>query len=196
MKYQFQTLIPFFDELTDGQIIVRPFKIEDAPALYQGIIEDRSHLRPWLPFADQYQQVEEAQDFILRSQSQWLTRDNGNAGVFLKESGEFLGGIGFHIRNLHIRYFEVGYWLRISMTGKGYMTSAVRLVSRFLFEQLEANRVEIRCDARHTRSAGIARRLGFIQEASLRNVEKASDGTLRTMLIFALIPTDPARELL
>ncbi|TMD65260.1 MAG: GNAT family N-acetyltransferase, partial [Chloroflexi bacterium] len=87
-------------------------------------------------------------------------------------------------------YFEIGYWLRVSAPGHGYMTEAVQLLTNYAFSSLAANRVEIRCDERNVRSAAIPRRLGFIQEARMRNHEAAPDGTLRTTLVFALIPSD------
>ncbi len=71
------------------------------------------------------------------------------------------------------------------------MIEAARLVTDFLFEQLNAQRVEIRCDALNTRSAAVAQRLGFVQEARLRSARRAADGSIRDTLIFSLIPTDP-----
>ena len=71
------------------------------------------------------------------------------------------------------------------------MAEAVRLLADFAFNELHANRVMIRCDARNARSAGVAERLGFVREACLRNEARANDGSLRDTLIFALTPSDP-----
>jgi RimJ/RimL family protein N-acetyltransferase len=49
----------------------------------------------------------------------------------------------------------------------------------------------IRCDARNTRSAAVAERLGFVREAHLRNEARSTDGELRDTLVFSLIPSDP-----
>jgi RimJ/RimL family protein N-acetyltransferase len=37
----------------------------------------------------------------------------------------------------------------------------------------------------------VAERLGFVREARLRNEARATDGSLRDTLIFALTPDDP-----
>jgi RimJ/RimL family protein N-acetyltransferase len=108
-----------------------------------------------------------------------------------RDSEHFLGGIGFHPRNWEARAFEIGYWLRTTAAGHGYMTEAVRLLTNELFTAMGANRVEIHCDIRNARSAAVPQRLGFIQEARLRNVGRATDGTLRSTFIFALTPDDP-----
>ena len=42
---------------------------------------------------------------------------------------------------------EIGYWLRKSRWGSGYMIEATNAVSDFAMNMLKANRVEIRCDA-------------------------------------------------
>jgi len=54
------------------------------------------------------------------------------------------------------------------------------------FRDLGADRVEIWCDARHERSAAVARRLGFLLDGTLPNHVRATDGTLATGLCFGL----------
>jgi RimJ/RimL family protein N-acetyltransferase len=81
--------------------------------------------------------------------------------------------------------FEIGYWVRRCFVGQGYITEAVRGVTRFAFETLGARRVEIRCDARNERSRRVAERSGFELEATLRNHAVAVDGELRDTLIYA-----------
>jgi RimJ/RimL family protein N-acetyltransferase len=189
-KPRFQTLIPLFDELQGERVIVRPYHQEDAQALYEAVAESRDHIRPWLPFADEHQSVEESLDWIIHQEANWLLRESLPLSVWERASGRFLGGTGIHIHSWETRYFEIGYWLRASATGHGYMTEAARLMTDYLFNELGATRVEIRCDERNTPSAAIARRLGYVQEGRLRNHLPAPDGTLRTTLVFSLIPED------
>jgi RimJ/RimL family protein N-acetyltransferase len=70
------------------------------------------------------------------------------------------------------------------------MTEAVRLLTDFAFDHLAANRVMIRCDARNTRSAAVAQRLGFILEGRMRCDNVAPDGQLRDTLVFSLVRDD------
>ena len=189
-KPRFQTLIPLFDGLRGERVIVRPYHQEDAQALYEAVAESRDHIRPWMPFADEHQSVEESLDWIIHQEANWLLRKNLPLSVRERAGGRFLGGTGVHIHSWETRYFEIGYWLRASATGHGYMTEAARLVTDYLFNELGAARVEIRCDERNAPSAAIARRLGYVQEGRLRNHLPAPDGTLRTTLVFSLIPQD------
>ncbi len=194
-KPQYPTLILLPDELRGPRILLRAYRAEDAQALYEAVAESREHIRPYLPFADAHQSVEESLDWINHQAARWLLREDMNMGIWritdAAKPARFLGGIGMHPHDWQIGYFEIGYWLRASEIGHGYMTEAVRLLTDYIFAIHDANRVEIRCDARNISSAGVAKRLGFVQEAVVRNRELAPDGTLRTMLYFSRIPTDP-----
>lgn len=187
----YRTLIPIAEELRGERILVRPYRADDAPALWQAIDESRDHVRPWLPFADLHQTVDETRDWIIQGMAAWLLREELHQSIWELDSARFLGGIGLHPRGWDIGYFEIGYWLRQSAEGHGYISEAVRLVTDYAFDALHANRVEIRCDARNRRSPAVAEHLGFVREAHLRNHARAVDGTLRSTFVFALTPSDP-----
>ena len=187
-----RTLIPLFEELRSPRVVVRPYRLDDADVLFAAVEESRQHIWPWLPWGEQHLTVDDSRDFILRSQAKWLLREEDlNLGVFEAASGHYLGGSGLHARKWEIPAFEIGYWLRASAEGHGYIAEAVRLLTDFAFESLGAQRVWIRCDARNTRSAAVAERLGFVREAHLRNDGRSADGTVRSTFVFSLIPSDP-----
>ena len=192
MKQQpYRTLVPLFEELRGPRVVVRPYRPEDAQALFEAVAESRDHIRPWLPFADAHQSIEETLDWINRQRAAWILRENMTLSIWDAQDGSrFLGGTGLHVRDWTIRYFEIGYWLRKSAEGKGYMAEAVQLLVDFALNTLGANRLEIQCDERNERSAAVARRLGFVQEGLMRNDSPGPDGDLRNTLIFSLIPSD------
>src|SRR5690349_14324855 len=192
-QYRHRTLIPLFEELRGPQVIVRPYRLEDADELFAAVEESRQHLWPWLPWVVQHQTVEDTRDFILRTQAKWLLREEDlTVGIFEASSGRYLGGSGLHVRGWDVPAFEIGYWIRASAEGHGYVAETVKLLTDFAFASLGAQRVMIRCDARNTRSAAVAERLGFVREAHLRNeVRTHTDSALRDTLVFSLIPSDP-----
>jgi RimJ/RimL family protein N-acetyltransferase len=187
----YRTLIPLFDELRGARVLVRPYQEDDTEALRAAIEESREHIRPWLPWVDSHQSVDETRDWIAHCMAHWLLREDLPLSIWEIGTGRYLGGTGLHPRNWDIGYFEIGYWLRRSAEGNGYMQEAVRLLTDYAFTSLHAQRIEIRCDARNRRSAAVAERLGFVREAHLRHHLRAPDGSLRDTLIFALIPSDP-----
>ena len=187
----YRTLIPIFTELRGPRVLVRPYRESDAEDVNEAIDESRDHIRPWLPFADQHQTIDETRDWIVHTMASWLLRDSLECSLWDTSTHRYLGGLGLHPRNWELGYFEIGYWLRASAQGHGYVSEAVRLTGDYAFTSLGARRLEIRCDARNRRSAGVAERLGFTREATLRNDMRAPDGSLRTTLVYGLLDADP-----
>ncbi|MNY68091.1 putative ribosomal N-acetyltransferase YdaF [compost metagenome] len=81
----------------------------------------------------------------------------------------------------------MGYWVRSSYSRKGYITEAVHAITNYAIQELQANRIEIRCDTRNTPSARVAERSGFTLEGILRGDKCDVDGKLRDTMIFAKV---------
>ncbi len=183
--------LPF--EWISPRLVLRRWRDEDAQPLYDAIIESREHIRPWMSWADTYRSVDDATEFVRRQSGHWSLHDHVGTGIFTCEGGLLLGSVGVHLRNLDIPFFEIGYWLRQSAEGHGYMSEAVRTITRFLFDAMGAERVMIRCDARNVRSKNVAERLGFPFEGTMRHDTLDPTGVIRDTLVYAMIPEDFAR---
>lgn len=184
------TLIVLPAELRGPRIVVRPYQADDAEAVFTAIDESRDHLRPWMPWVDHHGTVDDTRDYCIRSAAKWMLRSDLPLGIFTIEDGRYLGGTGLHGVDWALRSFEIGYWLRVSAEGHGFMTEAVNLLTSFALVELRANRVEIFCDATNTRSRAVAERCGFVQEGRLRNARLDNDGHPGDTLVFSAIPGD------
>ena len=187
------TLIPLPDELRSERVVLRPLRPEDAKAVYEAIDEARDHLRPWMDWVDNHRSVEDTLDYCLRSAAKWLLRSDLGLGIFDAASGGYLGGTGMHEPEWELRAFEIGYWIRPTAEGRGFVGDAVGLLATLAFEWLAAQRLEIRCDATNERSRRVAERAGFVLECRLRNEARAPNGQARDTLVFSLVPDDYAR---
>jgi len=56
---------------------------------------------------------------------------------------------------------EIGYWIRVDETGRGYASEAARAAFELASGLPHVSRLTIRCDERNVPSAAIPRRLGF-----------------------------------
>lgn len=186
-------LLDFPAELAGERIVVRPLTDSDAEAMHGAIQESAEHIGAWLPWPERHRTVDDTLEYIRHMQAELARRDQFGMGIFHPDTGELLGGIGLHPRNWSVPDFELGYWIRQPHEGKGYVTDAVKLITRYAFGRLGANRVFIRCDTRNTRSCAIPRRLGFVHEGTLRNSVRDTAGGLADMEIWAMTPEDFTR---
>lgn len=181
-------LVELPSELVGERVLVRPYRPGDGAALWEAVEESREHILPWLPWGDTHKTPADSEAFVRRTHAKWLLREDLGLAVWDRRDVRYLGGSGLHRMEWDVPSFEIGYWLRKSAEGHGYMTEAVRLITRMAFETLGANRVFIRCaDANH-RSAAIPPRLGYVHEGTMRNSKRNTRGELYDMHVFAMTP--------
>ncbi|GGD53945.1 GNAT family N-acetyltransferase [Paenibacillus nasutitermitis] len=177
----------FPEQFESDRLLIRAPLWNDGILVNEAVKESIEELRPWMPWADKIPSEEESEINIRQSRLQFLERTDLRLLIFLKQTGDLVSSSGLHRINWVARKFEIGYWIRTSLSGKGYMTEAVDAITTFAIDELQANRIEIRCDSRNFRSERIAQRLGFILEGILRNNDYAVDGSLRSTKIFSKV---------
>jgi RimJ/RimL family protein N-acetyltransferase len=178
------------NQLVGARVMVRPFQPGDLDAFRGAVEESREHLLPWMPWAQGHRDPRETLHFFARTRADWIGRRHFDGGVFARDTGRLLGSVGLYARDWRVPAFEIGYWLRWTATGRGYMREAAALMTQLAFETLGANRVFICCDARNDRSRRVPDSLGFVFEGRLRHTGVAQDGSLKDHLYFALIPDE------
>ncbi len=185
-------LLDFPDSFETERLTIRSPMPGDGAELQAAVAESIDDLRPWMPWADHVPTVEEDEELVRRGRARFITREDLWLMLFLKGTHTIVGGSGLHRIDWKSGCFEVGYWVRRSFAGQGFITEAVRGVTRFAFEELGARRLEIRCDARNERSRAVARRAGYDLEATLRKHVVAVDGELRDTLVFVRLESPEA----
>ncbi|MDQ0256869.1 RimJ/RimL family protein N-acetyltransferase [Evansella vedderi] len=181
-------LLDFPHEFYSERLLIRLPQPGDGKLVHSAITESMKELKPWLPFAQKEQTVEEVEANIRDAHIKFLKREDLRFHIFHKETGEVIGCSGLHRIDWDVPKFEIGYWVNSRFSGRGYITEAVRRISDFAFDDLKARRVEIRCDATNTRSRAVAERLGYQLDAILKNEDVSVDGKeLRDTCIFSKV---------
>jgi RimJ/RimL family protein N-acetyltransferase len=173
------------DQFETERLLIRMPQAGDGKVINDAIRESLDDLRPWMPWARVVPSVAESETFAREAALRFRNREDLALHLFRKSDGLYLGGSGLHNIAWDVPRFEIGYWIRTSAVGQGYVTEAVNGIADMAFSKLDAVRLEIRCDARNQRSAAVALRAGFELEARLNNESRAPDGALRDTLIFA-----------
>jgi ribosomal-protein-alanine N-acetyltransferase len=180
-------------------------RLPDPPLRGQGVL-----LRPWIdhdapwalegnrdPLVQRYARVPQGQTLdALRSlpARHKTARDAGEAlrlAIADETSDAFLGSIGLVGFDWEDSRAEITCWLRPSARGRGVMTTALLLVSRWALCTLPLVRLDFRVDASNGASQAVAQRAGFVREGVLRSYTRL--GAERSdIVVFSLLQSDPA----
>ncbi|MGJ7921671.1 GNAT family N-acetyltransferase [Neobacillus sp. LXY-4] len=181
-------LLDFPEEFETDRLFIRLPKPGDGHALYNSIMASMIELKPWMPFVQKEVSENDVETNVREAYVKFLKREDLRLHIFLKETGEFIAASGLHRINWDIPKFEIGYWIDTRYSGKGFMTEAVQGIVNFALNELNAKRVEIRCDSTNLKSRAIPERLGFVLEGTLVNSELSFDTKeLRDTCIYAKV---------
>ena len=174
----------------DEQTELKLLEPRHAPELFELIHRNREHLREWLPFPDQTHSVEDSRRFI-EGRLKALAQGKGLAlGIW--HQGRLAGVLSLRLHPFG-RRGEIGYWLGKEFQGKGLITKACRALIGYAFEELRLHRVEIHCASRNRRSRAVPERLGFREEAVLREACWTAQG-LDDLVIYGLLAREWAER--
>jgi len=173
------------------RLVIRAWQRDDAALLKEAIDSSVEHLRAWMPWAEsEPQTIEEKTALIETFRSMWAAGENFTYGIFSPDEAQVLGGTGLHAR-VGAGGLEIGYWVRASSTRQGIASESSAAVTRAGFEVCGADRIEIRVEPRNEASLGVPRKLGFLEEATLRRrLVGRKDEPLRDVTIFTLFRED------
>lgn len=190
MSIEHPILFDFPYSFETERLTIRGPQPDDAIRIREAVIESQNDLIPWMPWAMEIPTEEWYQVRVREGRLKFLAREDLWMILLLKGTGICIGGSGLHRIDWSIPKFEIGYWVRSSFKGQGYITEAVTGITDFAFNILGARRVEIRCDVKNTRSSAVARRAGFRLEGTFHNDARDHFGELRDTYIFARIPEE------
>lgn len=176
-------------ELSGESIIIRRHRPEDKDLMYDAIRESLDELIVWMPWCHPDLSRNET---IERSESRdkaWDDREEYSFLIIEKHTGLFAGACGLNHISKTINYANLGYWVRSSATGKGYATSAVRLLADFGFGDAGLHRLEIIAAVDNKASQRVAVKAGAHREGILRN-RLMIHGKLHDAVCYSLIPED------
>lgn len=173
------------EEIVGERVVLVPRRHEFDEALFELIDSSRNFLREYLFWVDDTRSVDDVRKVTDIFQENWKKQDAFEFVFLDRESRRLVGAGGIHTISYLHHYAEYGYYLNQKEVGHGYITEAVRLLEKELF-QCGIHRLIITCAVNNQASAAVARRCGFELEGKMREARFAY-GSYRDELLFAKI---------
>jgi ribosomal-protein-serine acetyltransferase len=175
--------LPRFALRVDDELQLGLFERADAAALEALIAANRDHLLPWMPWARD-QDPAATLAFIEGRALTALERSEGaEGGIWWR--GRLVGAAGIHSWSEQPRRGSVGYWLAADAQGHGLATRVSRALLAKAFDDLGAERVDLRADVANAPSRAVADRLGMRFEGVLPRELPSADGYV-DMAVYAM----------
>ncbi|HEY6114606.1 MAG TPA: GNAT family N-acetyltransferase [Candidatus Dormibacteraeota bacterium] len=160
---------------------VRSWRAADAPSL----AHHANHREVWLNLRDRFPHPYSLAD--AESYLQQVTQRAVETSFAIDADGEAVGGISLMLgRDIERCSAELGYWLSPDFWGRGIMSEAVRVVSRYGFETLGLTRIFAVPFVRNPASYRVLEKAGFTREGRMRR-SAIKDGVVEDQYLYGLI---------
>lgn len=159
------TIIPPIPRLTGERVSLRPYRDDDADALF-ALYGDPEVTRWWShePWTDKQQVVAYFERMLRDRESSefypWAITSNANDGL--------IGTVALYDIDHTHRRGMIGYSLSPSAQGHGYAHEALRLMIGFAWTSLDLHRLEADTDPENIPSRRLLEKLGFAIEGTMR----------------------------
>ena len=176
-------------EITDGTVLLRPFRLEDAQETFTAVRESLADLKPWMSWAYDDYSFNDAREFIRITRARWQEGVLYAFAITDAKSGLILGGCS--LSHIHPVYHlcNLGYWVRSKRRGRGIAGRATLLAARYAFEKVGLVRVEIVIAPDNAASIRVAEKVGAHYEGILRNRMVVGSQVFDARM-YSLIPRD------
>ena len=133
--------------------------------------------------------VEDAIALIEKRQAMEVSQTGIGWAICLKSTGELIGDMGFYRLDRVNHKSEIGYILNPDFWRLGYGAEATKAILKFGFEVLKLNKIEADINTDNQASKQLVLKMGFKQEAHLRE-NLFFEGRFLDSLIFGLLARD------
>lgn len=159
-----------FSQKIDDDISIALIQESFAPKYTSLVQEQMDYLSQWLAWPVHCNSDQDFRLFAQRSLHDYADGKSMTCAIFYQ--GELVGNCSFNRINYETLCAEVGYWLSKHHQGKGIITTVVKYLIDFAFEQLQLEKVQLSAAVENIASRKVAERAGMALEGILTNQEK------------------------
>lgn len=159
-------VLPPDPPLSDSVVTLRPWGEEGDVEAITAACNDRA-IAEFLDMIPSPYTERDARTYIDLTRDGWTAGTTSNFAIVVDEKA--VGSIGIRWLEPEQGVAEVGYWVAPETRGRGVCTRALRLVSRWVLEDRDMERLQLRADEENPASKRVAETAGFTREGVLRS---------------------------
>lgn len=161
-------------ELETKRLLLRRFTVADAEAMFSNWANDPQVTRflTWQPHGS----VETTRAILTDWVASYTRNDYYNWAITLKTDGIPIGNIAVVQQNDDLQLAHIGYCLGKSWWGQGIMSESLTAVMRFLFGEVNVNRIESRHDPNNPASGKVMIKCGLRYEGTAVQADRNNQG--------------------
>jgi ribosomal-protein-serine acetyltransferase len=176
-------------ELANETLLLRPFRPDDAEALFEAVRESMNELTRWLSWCRSDYAIQQSIEF-LEKRAEAFEEDGEYAfAITERATGRFVGACGINQIEAAARRANLGYWMRTSATRRGYAVQATLLLARWAFDAVPLERIEIVAAVGNVFSQRVAEKAGAVREGIARRRLRVHD-VPHDAVVFSLVRDD------
>jgi RimJ/RimL family protein N-acetyltransferase len=174
--------------LNGATIRLEPLSLSHAADLFQAAAEKT--IWSYMPLSG-FPSIEAVEDWIRASLAGQAAGTDLPFAIVLQDTGIAVGSTRYMDIRLAHRGLEIGWtWLAPGVQRTRVNSEAKYLLLKHAFEDLGAVRVQLKTDARNTRSQRAIERIGAVMEGSLRRHMQMWDGHIRDTIYYSILDSE------
>ncbi len=166
--------------LVTKRLHIRPFSFRDLNDIFVYLKDPEVQIPAG---GSPIQTIADAQGVLDRYMSR-----NDIYAIERKEDNKVIGAIGaYNLTYNDIKERHLGFEISKEFWNQGYITEAAEELIRFLFVEMEMDRVAISNYPFNKASIRVAEKLGFVKEGVLRKEDRIATGELVDRIVYSII---------
>ena len=169
--------------LTGETVVLRPFRDDDVGRIVKTSQDEET--RHWLVSLPSPYSPEDASAFIEAAREDAAQRTGLTWCIADPVDDCCLGSISLDGFGQYHRRSEIGYSAHPDARGRGVVSAALRVVTRYAEESLGRTSLLVRCAAGNLASRRVAAAAGYREVGALRQAEPLGDGSITDLVLYA-----------
>lgn len=155
-----------FPVLETKRLILREITMQDAVHIYQYL--SMTEVTRYYG-RENLESIEQAEEIVTLFDTNYRDKRGIRWGIVRKDTGQFIGTVGFHSWVPRHQRAEIGYEIHPDHWRKGYASEAIREVITFGQDTMELSRIGAVTFINNEASGQLLLKLGFEKEGVLRD---------------------------